>query len=286
MEFGKEYIKVFDTEAEYLAFKASDKYNEPNVTYVKVIDVVHYNKYILPESIEDAVVTCDSKTYNGQSQVATNIVVTLSGNTLEYNVDYEVTGNTGWTNAGSYNFTVTGKGHYTGSTIGTFTINKVTPTVTAPTAKTGLVYNTSSQALINAGSTNYGTLQYSLDNSSWGTAIPSGTNASSYTVYYKVVGDSNINDVAASSVACSIAKVTPTVTAPTAKVLTYNGTSQQLANAGSTNYGTIKYNTDGGSWQVSVPSRTNGGSYSVGYKVEGDSNVNDVAAQYIQCSNC
>lgn len=45
MEFGKEYIKTFDTEAEYLAFKASSGYNEPNVSYISGDDIVHYNKF-------------------------------------------------------------------------------------------------------------------------------------------------------------------------------------------------------------------------------------------------
>ena len=45
MEFGKEYIKTFDTEAQYLAFKASSGYNEPNVSYISGDSTVHYNPY-------------------------------------------------------------------------------------------------------------------------------------------------------------------------------------------------------------------------------------------------
>ena len=44
MEFVKEYIKTFETEAEYTAFKASSGYNEPNVSYISGDNVVHYNK--------------------------------------------------------------------------------------------------------------------------------------------------------------------------------------------------------------------------------------------------
>ena len=43
MEFGKEYIKTFNTEAEYNTFKASSGYNEPNVSYTLDDGVVHYN---------------------------------------------------------------------------------------------------------------------------------------------------------------------------------------------------------------------------------------------------
>jgi methionine-rich copper-binding protein CopC len=162
-------------------------------------------------------------------------------------------------------------------------ISKVTPTVTAPTAKT-LTYSGSAQALVNAGSTNWGTLQYSLDNSTWSTSIPTGTNATSYTVYYKVVGNSNINDVAAKSVSCSIGKVTPTVTAPTAKVLTYNTSAQELVNAGSTNFGTLQYSLNNSTWGTTIPSATNQGSYTVYYRVVGNSNINDVASASVACS--
>lgn len=166
----------------------------------------------------------------------------------------------------------------------TINISKVTPTVTAPVAKTGLIYNATAQDLINAGSTNFGTLQYSLDGTTYGTSIPQGTNAVEYNVYYRVVGNSNINDVAAANITSSISKVTPTVTAPTPKTLTFNGTAQALANAGSTDFGTIQYKVDTDSWSTSMPTRTKGGSYTLSYKVVGDSNINDVPSESITCS--
>jgi len=106
-----------------------------------------------------------------------------------------------------------------GSATVTVTVNKADATVTAPTAKTGLTYTGSEQALVEAGSATGGEIQYSLDGSTYSTAVPKGTNAGDYTVYYKVVGDANHNDVAAATVAVSIAKAVPevepvTVTAP------------------------------------------------------------------------
>ena len=86
-----------------------------------------------------------------------------------------------------------------------WSIGKATPTVTAPTAKT-LTYNGSDQALVNAGSTDGGSLQYSTDGTNWINAIPNGHDAGSYTVYFKVVGGTNYNDVAASSVPVTIAQ--------------------------------------------------------------------------------
>ena len=251
---------------------------------LKVFHGKHKN-YPTSVSIEDASVTCNSAIYNGSKQVASNIVVVFSGITLVEGVDYTVTKNAGGTNVGTYEIEVTGTGEdYENSAKGTFTINKVTPTVTAPTAKSGLIYNGSAQVLATAGSTNWGTLKYSLDGSTYSTSIPSGTNATSYTIYYRVDGDSNINNVAASYITNSIAKVTPTVTAPTAKSLTYNGSAQALVNAASTNYGTIQYSLDNTTYSTSIPSGTNATSYTVYYKVVGNSNVNDVAAKNVSAS--
>ena len=65
---------------------------------------------------------------------------------------------------------------------------------TAPTAKSGLEYDGTEQELVNAGTATNGTMQYSLDNSSWSDAIPKGKNAGEYTVYYMVKGDSSHSD--------------------------------------------------------------------------------------------
>ncbi|MDE6492519.1 MAG: hypothetical protein K2L37_05175, partial [Lactobacillus sp.] len=154
---------------------------------------------------------------------------------------------------------------------------KKTPTVTAPTAKT-LTYNKNAQALVNAGSTTGGTLQYKLDNGSWQTTIPTATNAGTYTVYYKVVGNNEYFDVAEKSVSVTIAKATPSVTAPTAKTLTYNKSAQSLVNAGSTDVGTLKYKEGNGTYSINIPMKTDAGTYTVYYKVDDlDNNYNSVA---------
>ena len=72
--------------------------------------------------------------------------------------------------------------------------------ITAPTANT-LNFTGLAQELIVAGSVagGIGTMQYSLDGTNWNTDIPTGTDEGDYTVYYKVVGDDNHNDVAAQS---------------------------------------------------------------------------------------
>jgi 3',5'-cyclic AMP phosphodiesterase CpdA len=42
---GKRYTLTFNTEDEYSTFKASDKFNIPNVSYIKESGAVHYSKY-------------------------------------------------------------------------------------------------------------------------------------------------------------------------------------------------------------------------------------------------
>ena len=244
------YLRAFKTQEEYLTYSASTAFTLDNVSSCREGDLVYYTSencggYIPPtpatgKSIANAVVTCDSATYNGSVQTAQNIVVTLSGNTLIADTDYTITENTGGTNAGNYLVKVDGIGHYSGTTTGTFVINKATPTYNAPTAKS-LTYNTSAQELLNSGSVTGGTIQYSNNNSTWSASIPSKTNAGTYTTYWKIVGDSNHNNKSSESISTTIKKVTPTVVAPTAKALTYNGSAQELVNSGSTNYGTLKY---------------------------------------------
>ena len=58
--------------------------------------------------------------------------------------------------------------------------------------------------------------------------------------------------------------------APTAKSLTYNGSAQQLINAGTANGGTMYYRLYNSNWSTSIPTATESGTYTVYYKVVGD----------------
>ena len=97
---------------------------------------------------------------------------------------------------------------------------KEDPTITAPTARSGLVYNGQPQELISAGSTTGGTMQYKLGDGTYDTALPTAQNAGTYTVWYKVVGDDAYNDVAERSITVSMDKAklsgTPAFTKVTA----------------------------------------------------------------------
>lgn len=86
-----------------------------------------------------------------------------------------------------------------------------TPEVTAPTPITELIYNSTPQNLISAGSTTGGTMQYKLgDGGTYSTDIPTATEAGTYTVYYKVVGGEAYSDVDEASVTVTIDKAVAT----------------------------------------------------------------------------
>ena len=96
-------------------------------------------------------------------------------------------------------------------------------------------------------------------------------------------GQNNDYSTKSASYVLTIEKSAPSYTAPTAKTgLTYNGSAQQLINAGSTSEGTMYYSKDGSSWTANAASITETNaktSYTVYYKVTGDGNHTDVASQ-------
>ena len=64
-----------------------------------------------------------------------------------------------------------------------------------PTPIEGLVYTGDSMDLINPGQCSTGTIYYKVDDGDWDTSIPQAKEVGTYTVYYKVVGDKNHNDI-------------------------------------------------------------------------------------------
>lgn len=108
----------------------------------------------------------------------------------------------------------------------TIKVNKATPTFFAPTAQENLTYTGQEQALITAGMTDHGTMQYSLtENGTYSQDTPNGTDAGAYTVWYRVIGDANHNDTAPASVAVRIGKKPLTITGVTAASKPYDGTT-------------------------------------------------------------
>ena len=140
------------------------------------------------------------------------------GGTLAFACEYAA-----GSNVGGYTITpsgVTASNYDITFNTGTLTVNKANPVVTAPTAKS-LTYNGSAQALVDAGSTTGGELQYSLSSGTgYGDAISTQTNADTYTVYFKVNGNTNYNAVAEQSISVTINKAALSITAEN-KSLTY-----------------------------------------------------------------
>ncbi len=70
-------------------------------------------------------------------------------------------------------------------------------------------------------------MQYSLDGTSYDTTIPTATDAGTYTVYYKVIGGDNYNDVEAASIEVTI-PIKEMVTTGSAEVTIDAEVEQQL----------------------------------------------------------
>ena len=103
---------------------------------------------------------------------------------------------------------------------GTYTITKALAVATAPTAVSGLIYNTAPQTLIATGSTNDGNIVYSLDkDGEYKAELPQATAAGTYYVWYKVIGDGNHNDSAPADLEVKIDKADPGIGAVTAGVV-------------------------------------------------------------------
>lgn len=193
--------------------------------------------------------TVESKVYTGQ---------TLTANISENGL-YTVKENNGGIDVNEYDVQLTLKDptnyRWEDGTVDTtvkFNITQATPVVTKPTTKT-LTYNGSEQELVNAASTNGGTVKYSIDNKNWSTSIPTGKAAKEYTVYYKVEGNKNFKDADVQEITN---KINPrTIDLNWNKELTYNG-KEQLPTA------TVNNLADGDKCEVTVAgANRNAGTY-------------------------
>lgn len=169
-------------------------------------------------------------TYTGQA-LTPAATVKDGETTLVLDTDYSVSYESN-ENAGTGKATIVGIGKYSGQVVKTFTINKADITPTAPTAMTQLTFNGQAQTLVAAGSiTGPGNMeacemQYSLDGQTYAKELPTATNAGSYIVYYKVVGDANHNGVDAQFISVAIYKAALTNVLLQTATLTYNQQEQ------------------------------------------------------------
>ncbi|MGI5946467.1 MAG: S-layer homology domain-containing protein [Lachnospiraceae bacterium] len=94
-----------------------------------------------------------------------------------------------------------------------------------------------------------------------------------------VIKSTNYEDITLTVNVNATNKLVPTVTAPTANALTYNGAEQALVTAGKTTGGTMLYRLDDSEWSEQIPTAKNAGEYTVWYKVQGNAEYADVAEQ-------
>ena len=99
-----------------------------------------------------------------------------------------------------------------------------------------------------------------------------------------VIKSTNYADITLTVNVNATNKLVPTVTAPTANALTYNGAEQALITAGQTTGGTMLYRLGDSEWSEHIPTAKNAGEYTVWYKVQGDAEYADVAEQSLTVS--
>ena len=157
----------------------------------------------------------------------------LDASTLGHSVEWTFTPAAGYEEYATATGTVTVK------------VNKADPTFNAPTAQENLTYTGREQALITAGMTDHGTMQYSLtEKGTYSQDTPTGTDAGAYTVWYRVIGDANHNDTAPASVAVRIGQKPLTITGVTAASKHYDGTKNADITRVTFDNVTLKRDTD------------------------------------------
>ena len=264
---------------------------KPGVTTVTVRcdDGIHFGETtvmvtVVPRPISEAFFTAlptETKVYNGMPQTQE-----IASSTLTEGTDYEVV-YTANTNAGTAGYIVKGKGNYTGTIERTFTIEKAQARAYPEPVEYRGFYDGKPHALLESpGTAIGGKLQYKLqdeDDTKWSENIPVATDAGSYYVQYRVVGDENHKDYTSGIVNAAIRKApidAATITPPAARTLRYTGAEQELVTPGACPYGELRYcpKTDGTiepditKWTTTPPKATEVGTYTVRWVVYGDQN--------------
>lgn len=121
-------------------------------------------------------------------------------------------------------------------------------------------YDGQEHELCTAGSGS-GTMLYSINGVSFSSSIPTKINAGTYTVYYKTDATPLRTESRVYQISCTIDKADGSVLiVPTDKSVTYNGTAQDIVNAGS-GTGTMYYRIgSSGDFSTTIPKQTNANS--------------------------
>ena len=244
-----------------------------------------YDFVINSKELDDTFISSfddSEKTYTSE-EIKPSVTLAWDTTNLVQDTDYTIA-YTNNINVGQATITITGQGNYSGELTLTFDIVKANPTYTAPTPKENLRENGNQLELINPGTTNGGTLKYSLTEvGMYSTDIPTAITAGSYRVYYSVEGDSNYNTTDVEYVDVVVLKPIATFdTLPEANELIYNGSAQALVTAGTTSCGSIKYSlSEDSGFTTTIPTRTNAGEYTVYFYIEPDTDHDQSETQSV-----
>ena len=241
---GIEYIEQGKGEGQFKIIKAGGPITitatRTSGNYADAVDT--WTFYAYPKLVT-AVVTAADKTYDGTDTATLTVTVPGTDITIAVKDDFKGTFNSA--NVGtnktvaltglSDNVTVTGDENYTITYPSTTTASITPADVTILDAnkpkKESLTYNGSAQPLLTAGAdVDGGKWAYSLDGVNYNQVIPTATDAGTYKVWYKMIGDNNHTDSEANSVVVTI--TAKTVTADNLEVLctpstfVYDGTEK------------------------------------------------------------
>ena len=207
----------------------------------------------------------DSFTYDGTEKKPA-VTVKDGTTSLTNGVDYDITWPTDCKSAGTKDVTVTFKGNYSGTKTAKYVIVKADSSCIAPVAVADLVYTGSAQTLVTAATPTGGTVQYSLsETGTFSDSIPTGTDAGTYTVYYKVIGDANHNGTdVLDPVQVTISKAKAEITVDQTAIVKTFGETLTLPEATS-NFGEVVCDK-------TAEDLVNVGSYTVTYTVVGTDN--------------
>ena len=274
----------------YYRVKGDANHNDSKPTKIDGVKIAKADATVTaPEPIE--------LTYTGEAQ---ELVTegTATGGTMMYAVNKDSSTEPtlftddipSETNAGTYYvwYTLDGEDNYndTDPKYVPVTINKADPTLTTEPKANTMTYTGEAQELVTAGKAENGTVKYAIGTDAataptgeYSADVPTKTDAGTYYVWYKVVGDENHNDTEAKPIAVTIDKADQS---PSAKTLTYTAQPQELVNPGKALTGKMLYavNTDPSAaptegYSETVPTETNAGQYYVWFKLTGNGNYKD-----------
>ena len=196
--------------------------------------------------------------------------------------------------SGEYNiyYKIIGNGNTSDSSVSVEPIKsfiiKAQNNVIAPQQISNLSYTGEQQALAVRGSAKFGQIEYSLDNTNWSYDVPTGIDAGSYKVYYRVLETDNWTGTEG-VVDCIINKAALQIVSPSGNNLVYNGGFQELVSGGTCTSGKILYRLQGGDWSESIPTGKDAGTYTIEYMVDAganyDSSIETITALIIAGKN-